>query len=251
MRPPTRELCAADLLAQAEHGPDSRVRCWSPPARAHRGVAELVAGQAKVAVEEVGSLGEALARADEFAPEHVELGSRTPRTRRPAVRNAGSDLPRRDDSAVVGDYAAGAKHVLPTRRAGAGRGRARPRGLSQARADRARDAGRGSRRCGSVAPLARAEGLPLHAAALEAADDRARPLPPTSRLVWSPRRPRSPSGTAAAGQVLRFDQNMPALPGVPRCRSESPSRALNEYPEPTYRELREAAAATRGRSGRS
>jgi histidinol-phosphate aminotransferase len=43
--------------------------------------------------------------------------------------------------------------------------------------------------------------------------------------------------------VLKFDQNTPPLPGVPQLPlAESMSR-LNEYPDGTYRELREAAAA--------
>jgi histidinol-phosphate aminotransferase len=43
-------------------------------------------------------------------------------------------------------------------------------------------------------------------------------------------------------QVLRFDANVPALPGVPPVPVGESFARLNEYPEGTYRELREAAA---------
>ena len=45
------------------------------------------------------------------------------------------------------------------------------------------------------------------------------------------------------GAVLKFDQNTPALPGVPQVPLAESMARLNEYPDGTYRELREAAAA--------
>jgi histidinol dehydrogenase len=158
--------CAADLLAQAEHGPDSRALLLSLAPALTAAVAELVAGHANVVVEDVASLDEALARSDDFAPEHVELWVDEAEDAAARIRNAGSVFVR--TSAVVGDYAAGATHVLPTRGLARGAGglglevflkpiqfvRASPDGLEQARR--------------IALPLARIEGLPLHAAALEA-----------------------------------------------------------------------------------
>lgn len=46
--------------------------------------------------------------------------------------------------------------------------------------------------------------------------------------------------------VLKFDQNTPPLPGVPQVPLAESMARLNEYPEGTYRELREAAAAYAG-----
>jgi histidinol-phosphate aminotransferase len=43
--------------------------------------------------------------------------------------------------------------------------------------------------------------------------------------------------------VLKFDQNTPALPGVPQVPLAQSMARLNEYPDGTYRELREAAAS--------
>ena len=47
-------------------------------------------------------------------------------------------------------------------------------------------------------------------------------------------------------QVLRFDQNTPPVPGVPQVPLAESFARLNEYPDGTYRELREAAAAYTG-----
>ena len=43
-------------------------------------------------------------------------------------------------------------------------------------------------------------------------------------------------------QIIRFDQNTPPLPGVPQVPLGVSFARLNEYPDGTYRELREAAA---------
>src|SRR3954468_22241887 len=47
-------------------------------------------------------------------------------------------------------------------------------------------------------------------------------------------------------QVIRFDANVPPLPGVPQLPLSESFARLNEYPEGTYRELREAGAASAG-----
>jgi histidinol dehydrogenase len=157
--------CAAGLLAQAEHGPDSvAVLLTDDPGLSDR-VASLVAGYENIGCELVGSLEEALARSEELAPEHLELHVARPDALVERVRNAGSVFV--GISAVVGDYAAGATHVLPTG------GLARAAGglgletfLKPLQVVRATDAGiRTAREI--VEPLARVEGLPLHAAALE------------------------------------------------------------------------------------
>ena len=42
--------------------------------------------------------------------------------------------------------------------------------------------------------------------------------------------------------MIRFDANVPPLPGVPQVPVGESFARLNEYPEGTYRELRESAA---------
>ena len=92
-----------------------RQRCAAP----HPGsgtlaeaVAQVVADHANVRVERVGSVDEALARSEAYAPEHLELHVADPTALASRVRNAGSVFV--GCSSVIGDYAAGATHVLPT-----------------------------------------------------------------------------------------------------------------------------------------
>jgi len=156
--------CAADLLAQAEHGSDSEAILLTDDATLSDAVAKLVDGYDNVVVELVPSLDLALARSEGYAPEHLELLVSDPEPLLARVRNAGTVFV--GTSAVVGDYAAGATHVLPTG------GLARASGglgletfLKPVQVVRA-DAGGVAAAREVVEPLARVEGLPLHAAAL-------------------------------------------------------------------------------------
>jgi histidinol dehydrogenase len=161
-------LCAADLLAQAEHGPDSEcVLVTTSPAVAEE-VAARTSGWEQVRIEAVGSLDEALILVDEYAPEHLELHVAEPADFAGRVQNAGAIFLGPSAPAVVGDYACGTNHVLPTgglARAAGGLGlesflksvqvvSATPEGLEAMRE--------------TIGALAAAEGLPLHAAAVEA-----------------------------------------------------------------------------------
>ncbi|HST25000.1 MAG TPA: histidinol dehydrogenase [Gaiellaceae bacterium] len=162
------ELCAADLLAQAEHGPDSECILVTTSAELGREVEERTAGWEQVSVEVVGSLDEALTRVDAYAPEHLELHVSAGDVFAAQVRNAGSIFVGSEAPAVVGDYAAGANHVLPTgglARAAGGLGLdsfLKPIQIVSATRE-GLDAMRGT-----IGALAAAEGLPLHAAAVEA-----------------------------------------------------------------------------------
>ena len=155
--------CAADLLAQAEHGPDSEAILLSLDPGLSVAVQALVAGNDNVSIRDVPSVDEALALSEAYAPEHLELWVADPEPLVGRIRNAGTVFVR--TSAVVGDYAAGATHILPTG------GLARGSGgigletfLKPVQVVRAAELSR-ARAIGL--PLARLEGLPLHAAALE------------------------------------------------------------------------------------
>lgn len=154
---------AAGLLAQAEHGPDSEAVLYTTDVLLAERVATLVDGQSNVRIETVETLDEALERAESYAPEHLELHVTDADSLARRIRNAGSVFVA--CSAVVGDYAAGATHVLPTgglARSTGGLGIEaflKPVQVVTATAD-------GARRAAEViVPLARVEGLPLHAAA--------------------------------------------------------------------------------------
>ena len=155
---------AADLLAQAEHGADSDALLLTDDTDLATSVEGLVSEAPNVRVERVESLDEALARSELYAPEHLELHVAEPDALLARVRNAGSVFV--GCSSVVGDYAAGATHVLPTG------GLARSTGglgletflkpLQVVRTTR-----EGAKRAADVVgPLARVGGLPLHAAAV-------------------------------------------------------------------------------------
>ena len=157
--------CAADLLAQAEHDPDSEAILLSLDPALSAAVGRLVDGNDNVSIREAGSPEEALALAEAYAPEHLELWLDGAEEMAERARNAGTVFVR--TSAVVGDYAAGATHILPTGGLARGSGgvgletflkpvqvvRASAAGLARARE--------------IALPLARLEGLELHAAALE------------------------------------------------------------------------------------
>jgi histidinol dehydrogenase len=154
---------AAGLLAQAEHGDDSEALLLTDDPRLAEAVAELVSNQRNVRVERVASLDEAVARAEAYAPEHLELHVADPDALLSRIRNAGSVFV--GCSSVLGDYAAGATHVLPTgglARSTGGLGLEtymKPLQVVTATPE-------GVRRAADViVPLARAEGLPRHAEA--------------------------------------------------------------------------------------
>ena len=164
------ERVAADLLAQAEHGPDSEALLLTDDRVLSDAVVRLVAGYDNVEVELVASLAEALDRSEAYAPEHLELYVGDPETLLARVRNAGSVFV--GCSAAIGDYAAGATHVLPTgglARSSGGLGVEtflKPLQVVRVSAEGAR------RAVEIVGPLATVEGLPLHAAAVEGATAR-------------------------------------------------------------------------------
>ena len=122
---------AADLLSDAEHGPDSpAVLVTTSMELAHlvafevdRQLANLPRHNvARMALESRGlivvvdSLGEAAELANEYAPEHLEIMTRTPREVLRQITNAGSIFLGPYAANAAGDYATGTNHVLPTAR---------------------------------------------------------------------------------------------------------------------------------------
>jgi histidinol dehydrogenase len=160
------EQVVADLLAQAEHGSDSDALLLTDDPRLAAAVEALVADRGNVRVERTETLDDAVARSEEYAPEHLELHVADPDALLPRIRNAGSVFV--GCSSVVGDYAAGATHVLPTgglARSTGGLGLEaflKPIQIVTASVEGAR------RAAAVVGPLARVEGLPLHGEAVPA-----------------------------------------------------------------------------------
>jgi len=122
------EYVAADLLSQAEHGPDSQVLLASTSAeliervrvQVERQLADLP--RAALALQSlsnsrmiaVRSIEEALEISNRYAPEHLMLALRDARAWLPSVRSAGSVFLGHHAPESVGDYCSGTNHVLPT-----------------------------------------------------------------------------------------------------------------------------------------
>ena len=119
---------AADLLSQAEHGPDSQVVLVTFGKKfAARVQAELAAqlvqlprgATATAALQNsrillAASPAEAVELANHYAPEHLILQTRNPRALLPRIRTAGSVFLGAWTPESLGDYASGTNHVLPT-----------------------------------------------------------------------------------------------------------------------------------------
>jgi histidinol dehydrogenase len=174
---------ASELLAQAEHDPETVVvllalgdaLCTAVfeaienllPVQGRRSILERSLGE-RGAILSVSSTREAIAFANLFAPEHLLLATRDADALLADIRSAGTVFVGETSSVTFGDYITGANHVLPT--GGLARSYS---GLSTAdfirwttyqRIDREAAA----RLSQDVAVFAEAEHLPGHAAAARA-----------------------------------------------------------------------------------
>lgn len=172
---------AADLLSQAEHGPDSQVLLLTDSAALLDAVAVEVDVQlarlpradiarhalAASRLVLVRDIEQAIAVSDAYAPEHLILAVREPRDWLARIHNAGSIFLGDWTPEALGDYCSGSNHVLPT--GGAARAWS---GLSVASFQKAitvQEASRGgiANAGPCAATLAHAEGLQAHARAVE------------------------------------------------------------------------------------
>ena len=171
---------AADLLSQAEHGPDSQVLLLCDDAAMIAAVQEEVEAQvAQLAREaiarqalgssllvKVASIAQAFEISNRYAPEHLILALREPRQWLDKVEAAGSVFLGDYTPEALGDYCSGTNHVLPT--AGAARAYS---GVSVASYQNQISVQAASREgIAGIGPcaltLARAEGLGAHANAV-------------------------------------------------------------------------------------
>jgi histidinol dehydrogenase len=122
------DFVAADLISQAEHAPGASILItWHEPlldqviAALGRLLPSLPRGDlARESLESFGALmlardvKEALAWANQIAPEHLHLATRDPEALLERVENAGAVFLGHYSPVAVGDYVAGPSHVLPT-----------------------------------------------------------------------------------------------------------------------------------------
>jgi len=122
------EFIAADLLSQAEHGPDSQVMLVTDCATLADNVNAALARQllqlersdiAATALEAsrtllVSDMQQAAQVSNLYGPEHLIIQTAQPRTVLENIRAAGSVFLGAYTPESVGDYASGTNHVLPT-----------------------------------------------------------------------------------------------------------------------------------------
>lgn len=172
---------AADLLAQAEHGPDSLVGLITPYPKLIPQVSEAITSQVahhprRSAIEStlthswalhVPDMETAIAVADAVAPEHLILACESPQKWLNHLRKVGSVFLGHLTPESAGDYASGTNHVLPT--GGTARSYGSLTVLSFMRSFTYQQLSpEGLRQLTStVVTLAEAEGLPTHAYAMQ------------------------------------------------------------------------------------
>jgi len=175
-------LCAADLLAQAEHDELATAILITPSPALARAVAQEIetqlAGLERAAIARSSLEGrggavitkdieEAIALADEFAPEHLCLAVRDAPAWAERVRNAGGLFIGESSPEAMGDFTAGPSHVMPT--AGSARFSSPLNVLDFLKITNVVAVGEESlREWGpAAAAIARVEGLTAHARAIE------------------------------------------------------------------------------------
>ncbi|MEQ9231609.1 MAG: histidinol dehydrogenase, partial [Cyclobacteriaceae bacterium] len=122
------EFVAADLLSQAEHGPDSQVILVSTSEEKIQEIKESIENQVKELPREevarlalknsraflVNDLYEAIELSNDYAPEHLILAFDEAQRWIDLITNAGSVFVGKYACESAGDYASGTNHTLPT-----------------------------------------------------------------------------------------------------------------------------------------
>jgi histidinol dehydrogenase len=119
---------AADLLSQAEHGPDSQVVLATDNEKTLSSVKDEISSQLDelprkdIAAKSMNdslfllfnNLQECVYFSNEYAPEHLIINTSEPWIVAGQVKNAGSVFVGRYSCESAGDYASGTNHTLPT-----------------------------------------------------------------------------------------------------------------------------------------
>jgi histidinol dehydrogenase len=109
---------AADLLAQAEHGPDSPAACLAWDTGVNDAVAAALAVQGApvgtITLVDCPSQEDAVVLAEAFAPEHLQLALADAPAVSARIRRAGCVFLGPLGATAFGDYVAGSNHILPT-----------------------------------------------------------------------------------------------------------------------------------------
>jgi len=167
---------ALDLLAQAEHGPETVVALVSDHPELLKGAADAVTrlaadrptAQPAAVVLVAAALQDGLAFAEAFAPEHLQLVGSAAEALAPQVRSAGCLLVGTSAATAFGDYIAGSNHVLPTAGAARFASALSPAPFRRRMAEVRIEPDAAGRLAGPGAAIARAEGFVVHAESMQA-----------------------------------------------------------------------------------
>jgi histidinol dehydrogenase len=167
---------ALDLLAQAEHGPDSLLVAIAPDRGDLNALQRCIEGAAptfpsvvadRVVLVETADAAAAVRLADELAPEHLQLAGAKAEALAGRVRSAGCVFVGVDGATAFGDYVAGSNHVLPTGGAARFQSALSPATFRRRMARVSLPDGAAARLAPPAAALARAEGFPVHGKSME------------------------------------------------------------------------------------
>jgi histidinol dehydrogenase len=165
------EWAALDLCAQAEHGAESPLVVVaveehvldSIAAAAERAAADRPSvADAPLALVQVPEIETAIALANAYAPEHLELDETDAELMAERVITAGCVFVGRFGATAFGDYVAGSNHVLPTGGAGRFSGPLGPAAFRRRISTVDLDAGAAAALAPHANVLATAEGFPVH-----------------------------------------------------------------------------------------
>jgi histidinol dehydrogenase len=161
---------ALDLCAQAEHGPESPLVAVAVEERVLDAIAEATeaaaaerpsVSEAPLALVQVPDTEAAIALANAYAPEHLELLETDAALLADRAVTAGCVFVGRHGATAFGDYMAGSNHVLPTGGAGRYAGPLGP-GAFRRRISNVEIDGAAAELAPHVNALATAEGFPVH-----------------------------------------------------------------------------------------
>ena len=121
-------FAAADLLSQAEHGPDSQVICVTDSENMAQQIQKKVETQVQELPKQniaeqslknsriivLGSIEESMRFSNQYGPEHLIIMTKNAEEQAKDVRNAGSVFLGDYSPESAGDYCSGTNHVLPT-----------------------------------------------------------------------------------------------------------------------------------------
>jgi histidinol dehydrogenase len=170
-------LAALDMIAQGEHGEGSLVVAVTTAASASDALAARLQGRlaeppvvagAVFALVEAADAHAAVALANAFAPEHLQLIGPEAQALAAAVRSAGCVFVGRAGPTAFGDYVAGSNHILPTGGTARFASMLSPRHFRRRMAEVRIDSEAAARLAKAGAPIARVEGFDWHARSMEA-----------------------------------------------------------------------------------